>query len=130
VHFVGLFIYIDVLSGVRDVLGHVESTQKKACLVSLDFSSAFDSISHTYLFAVMRSYGLNGESIHLLQTFYGTATSRCMVNGTLSHSFPIKRGIRQGCPISMILFTIAINPFLEMLGRDLTGLSMEGGSEK
>jgi hypothetical protein len=93
---------LDALSGIRDVLGYVESTQQKACLVSLDFSSAFGNISHTYLVAVLRSYGLNEESIQLFQAVYDAATSRCMVNGTLSHSFPIKRGIRQGCPLSMI----------------------------
>jgi hypothetical protein len=117
---------LDALSGIRDVLGYVESTQQKACLVSLDFSSVFD-ISHTYLVAVLRSYGLNEESIQLFQALYDAATSRCMVNGTLSHTFPIKRGIRQGCPLSMILFTIAINPLLEMMARDLR---MEGGSGK
>jgi hypothetical protein len=54
---------IGVLSGVRDVLGLVVSTKTKAVLVSIDFSSAFDRISHI---AVMTSYGLNEESIQLL----------------------------------------------------------------
>jgi hypothetical protein len=42
---------IRAISGVRDVLETIELTKQKACLVSLDFSSAFDRISHTYLFS-------------------------------------------------------------------------------
>lgn len=43
------------------------------------------------------------------------STSRLLLNGNLSPSFPIQRSVRQGDPLSMHLFVLYLHPLLENL---------------
>ena len=49
---------------------------------------------------------------------------RKKVNGDLSAPFKVKRGVRQGCPMSGMLYAIAIEPLLHKLRPDLRGFSV------
>jgi hypothetical protein len=84
-------------------------------LLTLDFTDAFDKIAHTYLFKVLEHCGFSPTFLTRLRNIYTNATSSVQVNGHVSDPFEIRSGIRQGCPLSMLLFTICINPFLCML---------------
>jgi hypothetical protein len=88
--------------------------------MSLDFKEAFDKIAHRYLFEVMESSGLSREFQHRLKRMYSEATSSIQVNGHMSSPFPIKSSIRQGCPLSMLLYTLCLNPLLYMIDEALT----------
>ena len=50
---------------------------------------------------------------------YNKATSSIQVNGHISSPIPIKCSIRQGCPLSMLLFTMCLNPLLCMIDENL-----------
>ena len=66
--------------------------------------------------------GLNDDSIHFIQAFHSNSTYRRQSSWHLSHSVPLKIAFRGGSPLSMCLYRVALNPFLGMLDRDLTGL--------
>ena len=53
---------------------------------------------------------------------YANATSVIQVNGHISTPIPIQCGVRQGCPLSMILFVLCLNPLLYYLDERLQGL--------
>ena len=68
--------------------------------------------------------GYDDTSMKILQVLYVNATSRCEVKGFLSDRFPIEYSVRQGCPLSMIMYAIVLNPWLTSLAEGLEGLKI------
>jgi len=112
----------DAVATVRDAIAYAETTRCPLCVVSLDFKQAFDRISHTYLLTVLRSYGFGAGFIECIRMMYGNTTTVIQVNRHISTPIPIQCGVRQGCPLSMILFVLGLNPLLYYLDESLQGI--------
>jgi hypothetical protein len=100
----------DATAAIRDVIFHAEYTKFPLCIVSLDFEAAFDNISHTSLFTLLDSYGFSGIFQGRIRAMYTDLTSSFKINGHLSSPIPINCSIRQGCPLSMLLFALCLDP--------------------
>ena len=50
-----------------------------------------------------------------MKEIYRDITSQIIVNGAKTEKVEISRGVRQGCPLSMLLYTISAIPVLEMI---------------
>jgi len=107
---------------IRDVAAYAENAHRPLYILTLDFQHAFDSIVHEYLFTILCSYGLSNQFVTLLRNLYADATSCVQINGHLCGPIPIRRGVRQGCPLSMALFTMCLQPFITMLRHRLPGV--------
>ena len=83
--------------------------------VSIDQSKAFDKVNHDYLMNVLKHIGITGDFLGISKMFLQDMTSQIEVNGGRTNKVPIKRGIRQGCPFSMLLFIISTTPLIEMI---------------
>ena len=91
-------------------------------IVLIDKKKAFDHLNYTYLLHTMKIIGIDGNFL-LVKDLYTDITSQVMVNGALTNKINIARGVRQGCPLSMILYTIGSTPLKEMIKaeRRITG---------
>ena len=66
-----------------------------------------------------------------MKSLYECAETRVMVNGVLSSPFKVSRGVRQGDPMSCLLFDIAIEPLANMLRlSNLKGFEIPGVENK
>ena len=124
-----LSIY-DGIATVRDIIAHAEDSRYPICILTIDFKDAFDKLSHEYLFHILREYGFSDTFCHRLRTTYANATSTLTINGNTTTPISIKSGVRQGCPLSMILFSLCINPLLIKLDSMLQGISVRNNSTK
>jgi hypothetical protein len=77
------------LAAIRETIAHVEMTNSPPCLLTLDFTEAFDKIAHTYLFKVLEHFGFSPIFPTRLKKMYTNATSSVQVNGHISHPFDI-----------------------------------------
>ena len=109
---------------IRKFIEHVSANRLLACLISIDFTSAIDKITHQYLYKVLEKKGFHPKFISLIRHCYTHATTQCQVNGFLSRPFEIARGIRQGCPMSVLLFAIAVDPLISKLSSQLQGIEI------
>jgi hypothetical protein len=48
---------LEAVSTVRNAITYAENTGRPICVLTLDFESAFDRMSHSYLFNVLHRYG-------------------------------------------------------------------------
>ena len=75
-------------------------------IMSIDFEKAFDKISHQFIFKIMEKLKLGKTILEFIKLLYKDIFSKIEINGALTKKIKIKRGIRQGCPLSMLLFII------------------------
>jgi hypothetical protein len=94
------------------------------CLAALDFQSAFNNISYEYLYKVLDRYKYGARIRGFIATLYENATSSISINGRYTKDFKLGRSIRQGCPLSTLLYALAINPFLMLLHKHLNGIRL------
>ena len=88
----------------------VAKKQKKplfTCFV--DFAKAFDTINHHLLWTKLSTIGLSRKMLNILQNMYAKAAARVTINNILSTPFQYSRGVRQGCNLSLILFSLFIS---------------------
>ncbi|CAM2116774.1 unnamed protein product [Caretta caretta] len=113
--FDNLFLVRDLLElGCRDGLSFA--------LLSLDQEKAFGRVDHEYLLSTLQAFGFGPQFVSFLQVLYASAECLVRLNWTLTEPVSFGRGVRQGCPLSGQLYALAIEPFLCLLHRRLTGL--------
>lgn len=75
-------------------------------ILFLDFKKAFDTVEWPFMFSTLKKFGFKDSFIKWTKIIYTNITSIIVNNGWMSDPFPISRGIRQGCPLSALLFVI------------------------
>ena len=89
-----------------DIIDYTEYENKPGLIFTVDFEKAFDSFSWKFLDKVLAYFNF-GESFKTwINTFHTNISSCILNNGWSSEFFYIKRGARQGCPISPYLFLL------------------------
>ncbi|CAH2300847.1 Hypothetical predicted protein [Pelobates cultripes] len=102
----------DAVFEVREALEKCRDGERGIYLLALDQSKAFDRVDHRYLWSVLRKYGLPGKLVNWIITLYRGAESFALVNGWRGRTFRIRSGVRQGCPLSPLLYVFAVDPFI------------------
>lgn len=83
-----------------------------AHLAALDLKNAFDRVSHNWIFLVLSALNFGQRMMLLVTMMYSELTSSVEINGLICKPFPVKRGTRQGCPLSMLIYVLCIEPLL------------------
>ncbi|VDB86869.1 unnamed protein product [Peniophora sp. CBMAI 1063] len=116
---------------VRLVLEMADAYDIQGSIIALDQEKAYDRILHPYLLDVLRMYNLPESFVNLVQVLYTGASTKVMINGVLSSPFDVTRGVRQGGPLSCLLFIIAIEPLASMLRlSDLKGVTVHNSTRR
>ena len=84
----------------------------------IDFSNAFGSVPHEAIFAGLRNSGAGAKFTNIIRDMYDGSTTRIMTSSGGTDNIDIQAGIKQGCPISALLFNIAIDPMIRRLQGD------------
>lgn len=89
---------------------HTLNQKVPAAAVMLDAAKAFDSLEWGYMFFVLKRMGLPPFFLNWIRLLYNRPTARVRIDGYISDPLAITRGTRQGCPLSPLLFSIALEP--------------------
>ncbi len=89
-----------------DIMDMSEKTQTPGILLFLDFKKAYDSLEWKFMFKALEKFGFGQDFLKWIKILYNEPRCMVKVNGFLSEKFTMQRGIRQGCPISAMLFIL------------------------
>ena len=81
----------------------------------VDFRKAFDTVWHNGLFHKLEDMNINGNFLLTLQNMYENTKCAVKLNNKLTQFFPCMQGVRQGDPLSPILFNLYINDIFKEL---------------
>ena len=113
----------DNLHLIRAVLEGIED-DTEASLISLDQSKAFDRVDHRFLATVLETAGFKPEFRRGISMMYHNPQAVVQVNGRRSGTITIERSLRQGCPLSPLLYVLALEPLLCRLKDEGTSPSL------
>ncbi|PPQ77059.1 hypothetical protein CVT24_009763 [Panaeolus cyanescens] len=100
---------------VHTLLHLCEIREENGAIFCLDQEKAYDKIRHDFLWKSLKRFGFPDTFINTVKNLYNHATTTVIINGVLSKSFQVTRGVRQGDPLSCLLFNIAIESLAETL---------------
>jgi hypothetical protein len=97
-------------------INHINrSKDKNHLIISTDAEKAFDKIHHHFMIKSLRKLGIERNYINIIKTIYDKPTDSIILNREKLKLFPLKSGMRQGCPLSPLLLNIV----LEFLARTI-----------
>ena len=117
---------LDHLSSITQII-ETRKHLKQATYVSfMDFSKAFDRVNRNILWSKLNSYGLNGKILKVLQSLYSNVKCCIRINNRNTDLFEVSTGVKQGCLLSPILFSMYINDLTFELKNSGFGIDING----
>lgn len=114
------------------VMQHIKDNHCKAIIMGMDAEKAFDSVRWEYLYKVLQKQNFHKTFIQTISALYTQPTARIKINGSLSEAISLKRGCRQGCSASPLLFSIFLEPLSQAIKNNgkILGIDMKSGVQK
>ena len=103
-----------------------DATGTPGFIVGLDQAKAYDRVDQPWLLQVLAASGLPPDLILLISDLTSDCKSRVRINSGYSPYFVLRRGVRQGDPLSCLLFNFSIEPLAVKLRQVVKGLSVPG----
>ncbi len=100
------------LALVRDSISWVEQHQLPLGILSLDQVKAFDRVSHAFLMSVLERLKFGPLFRAWIRLLYTRVKSRIGVNGFYFELVEQRSGVRQGCPLSPLLYILSLEPLV------------------
>eukprot|EP00253_Pinus_taeda_P010718 PITA_10718 len=98
----------EAIGSAQEALHSIWSKHLKSIILKIDLSKAFDRVSWLYIKMLLIHLGLPHHFITWIMACITTPTFSVLINGSASHFFHCERGLRQGCPLSPLLFLIVM----------------------
>ena len=113
---------------LRDVVAFATETNSPVAVLSLDQEKAFDRVDWPFMRSVLSSMGFGPSFVQWVNLFYTGVQSCVNVNGYLSSFFSLSRGVRQGCPLSPLLYVLVSEVLAVNIRANprIVGLSLPG----
>lgn len=125
------FSTIDHLQAVNQLIEKSREYQFPLYICFIDFNKAFDTILHNTIWKALEEDGIPSRYINILKQIYNNSKAHIKTD-TIGKSFEISRGVRQGDPISPVIFACVLqyvfkrlqweNKGIRILGRYLSNL--------
>ena len=98
---------------------HVAATCPRGMIMLFGFKAASPSASHQFLRRCLRGFGMPEAALRVLDALYDNARCEVSVGGGRFQGFTVGSGIRQGCPLSPLIFATAMDLLLRVLNKRL-----------
>ncbi|KAL1915591.1 uncharacterized protein VTP21DRAFT_6715 [Calcarisporiella thermophila] len=100
------------LARIREVMG---------ALILLDQVKEYDRIDRSWLLSCFKAFGCGPTFINFISRLYSNNSAAIVINGYISKSFPVEQGVRQGDPLSPLLYNLALDVSKDELSLDIRG---------
>ena len=104
----GMQAFFNIWKSIN-VLHHINKLKdKNHMIISIDAEKAFDKIQYPFIIKTLQKMGIERTNLNTVEAIYDKPTANIILNGEKLKAFPLRSGIRQGCPLSPLLFNIVL----------------------
>lgn len=109
---------------LQTILDTVRRSRRQCAVAWLDLSNAFGSIPHEHIFETLAQFGMPETFLSLVRELYeGCSTTVRAAEGETAE-ISIRSGVKQGCPLSPIIFNLAMEPLLRCIANGPGGFNL------
>ena len=90
---------------------------KREGIVALDFNRAIDKVNRKYMMKMINRLLIDCQTKNTIGRMYENTFALTNIKDTFSTSFKTETGVRQGCPMSALMFNLAIEPLIQTIER-------------
>ena len=102
--------------------------QKSLYVCFIDYTKAFDRIKHHKLIQILLDKGIPKEEIKIIGNLYWSQKAKVRIGDQYTEEFEVKKGVRQGCILSPILFNIYSEELINYALESYNGVKVNGVS--
>ena len=107
------------VSIVDNLIFNARREHKNLSLVGIDLAKAFDSVSHHSIIRALERFNISEEIINYILSSYENCTTSINCGRTVISGIEMSRGVKQGDPLSPILFNMIIDELLDYLPEEI-----------
>lgn len=116
---------------IKLMINWCEEVAENGMLVFLDQEKAYDKITHDFLQRTLTTFEFPEHFRKTIQGLYENAHTVVIINGEISEPYRVTRGVRQGDPLSCLLFNLAIESLACMIRKStLEGFTIQDNLER
>ena len=97
--------------------------------ISIDAEKNLDKIQLPFMIKTLQEIGIEGTYLNIVKSIYDTPTANIILNGEKLKTFPLRSGTRQGCPLSPLLFNIALKVLATVIREEKKKKEIKIGKE-
>ena len=101
---------------LQSAIQDTKSNRRECAVTWLDLTNAFGSVPHTTIWDALSSKGLSPGTVTRIAEMYRDNRTTYLTQAWLTSEVPISKGVRQGCPLSPIVFNFAIDSMVAKAG--------------
>ena len=119
------------LSLLRDVVNYSNVENIPSAMICIDQLKAFDRVDWNFMYRTLNTMNFGPNFIKWVKIMYTNITSCIKSNGFISESFKLERGVRQGCPLSPLLYCIVSEVMAEAIRNEpkIKGIKLPDNTE-
>ena len=113
-----------------DLIEYSDKYNEGGILLSIDFKKAFDSLNWNFMTQVLRRFNFGEKFIKMIETLYNNPKTVIKNNGHFSREISLKKGVKQGCPASALIFTLCVEFLAKAIKQNETIEGIEINKKK
>ena len=99
-------------------------------ILAIDAEEAFDKVQHPFMIKTLNKEGTEGAFLNTIKSIYERPTANVILNGQKHRDFPLRQGIRLGCPLSPLLFNIVLEVLATAIRQEKAIKGIQIGKEE
>ena len=109
---------------LQAAIADARRSRRQCCIAWLDLTNAFGSVPHGTILTSLQWAGLNEEAVGVIRRLYAINTTCIRSQQGLTSEISIQAGVKQGCPLSPIIFNLTMEPIIRAISRLGSGYSL------
>jgi len=120
---------LDAIGMVQECIHSIKERKQKALILKLDLRKSYDCVNWDFLHLILVQTGFNAHCINWIMSYVVSTSFAVLINGDSSLLFTSECGLRQGFPLSPLLFILVMESISLLLKKgqvegNLTGIKV------